>query len=37
MACNRHLYRPNPNVEKPKLNLSISKYSNKGSMSRIIK
>ena len=37
MACNRHLYRPNPNVERPKLNLNISKYSNKGSTSRIIK
>ena len=37
MACNRHLYRPNPNVEKPKLNISISKYSNTGSLSKIIK
>jgi len=29
MACNRHLYIPNPNIEKPKINLSIAKYSNK--------
>jgi len=37
MACNRHLYRPNPKVEKSKLNVSISRYSNTGSMSKIIK
>ena len=37
MACNRHLYRPNATVEKPKLNISIAKYSNKGNMSKIIK
>jgi predicted SnoaL-like aldol condensation-catalyzing enzyme len=37
MACNRHLYRPNAKVEKPSLNINISKYENKGSMSRIIK
>jgi len=37
MACNRHLYIPNPNIEKPKINLSIAKYSNKGSVSKIIK
>jgi len=37
MACNRHLYRPNAIVEKPKLNISIAKYSNKGNMSKIIK
>ena len=37
MACNRHLYRPNANIEKPKLNISIAKYSNKGSTSKIIK
>ena len=37
MACNRHLYRPNAKIEKPKLNISIAKYSNKGSTSRIIK
>ena len=37
MACNRHLYRPNAKIEKPKLNINISKFSNKGSMSKIIK
>ena len=37
MACNRHLYRPNPKVEKSKLNVSISRYTNTGSMSKIIK
>ena len=37
MACNRHLYAPNAKIEKPKLNINISKYSNTGSNSRIIK
>ena len=37
MACNRHLYRPNPKVEKENINLNISKYSNKGFTSKIIK
>ena len=37
MACNRHLYRPNPEREKTSLSLSISKYNNKGISSRIIK
>jgi hypothetical protein len=37
MACNRHLYRPNPKVEKQPLNISISKYNNKGFTSQIIK
>jgi len=37
MACNRNLYRPNPKIEKPKLNISISKYANTGSASKIIK
>ena len=37
MACNKHLYRPNANVEKSKLNINIAKYSNSGSMSRLIK
>ena len=36
MACNRHLYRPNATIEKPKLNISIAKYSNKGNMSKLI-
>jgi len=37
MACNRNLYRPNPEIEKPKLNISISKYTNTGNISKIIK
>ena len=37
MACNRHLYRPNAKIEKPKLNISIAKYENKGSTSKLIK
>ena len=37
MACNRHLYRPNAKIEKPKLNINIAKYENKGSMSKLIK
>ena len=37
MACNRHLYAPNPNVEKQKLNINISRYSNTGYNSKIIK
>ena len=37
MACNRHLYAPNVKIEKPKLNIHISKFSNNGNMSKIIK
>jgi len=37
MACNRHLYQPNPNREKQKLNINIARYTNKGSMSKLIK
>jgi len=37
MANNRHLYRPNAPIQKPKLNLSIAKYSNNGSTSKLIK
>ncbi len=37
MACNRHLYRPNAKVEKPKLNISIARYTNKGNTSKLIK
>ena len=37
MACNRHLYAPNAKVEKPKLNINIAKYENRGNMSKIIK
>jgi hypothetical protein len=36
MACNRHLYRSNPEREKTPLGLNISKYNNKGLTSRII-
>tara|TARA_R110002072_G_scaffold169317_1_gene322940 strand:- start:204 stop:575 length:372 start_codon:yes stop_codon:yes gene_type:complete len=37
MACNRHLYKPNATIEKPKLNIHMSKYGNKGNVSKIIK
>jgi hypothetical protein len=37
MANNRHLYRPNAKVEKPKLNINIAKYENKGNISKLIK
>jgi hypothetical protein len=37
MANNRHLYAPNAKIEKPSLNINISKYKNTGSMSQIIK
>jgi len=37
MANNRHLYAPNAKIEKQKLNINISKYSNTGSNSQIIK
>jgi hypothetical protein len=37
MANNRHLYRPNAEVKKPKLNINISRYTNAGSNSQIIK
>ena len=36
MANNRHLYRPNATIEKPKLNISIARYSNKGNISKLI-
>ena len=37
MANNRHLYTPNAKVEKPKLNINVSKYNNTGTNSQIIK
>lgn len=37
MACNRHLYRPNAPTQKPKLNISIARYKNTGSTSKLIK
>ena len=37
MANNRHLYRPNAEVQKPQLNINVSRYKNTGSNSQIIK
>ena len=37
MACNRHLYNANAKIERNKLNIKISKYENKGTLSKIIK
>ena len=37
MANNKNLYRPNAPVQKPKLNINISKYKNTGYNSQIIK
>ncbi len=37
MANNKHLYRPNAIIEKPKLNINIAKYTNAGNMSKLIK
>ena len=37
MACNRHLYKPNPDRTKKVVNLNIAKYNNKGFQSKIIK
>ena len=37
MACNRHLYRPNAKIEKPKININIAKYNQVGNMSKLIK
>ena len=37
MACNRHLYKPNATVEKPKLNINIATYDNNGNTSQIKK
>ena len=37
MANNRHLYRPNAEVKKPKLNINVSRYTNTGTNSQIIK
>ena len=36
MACNRHLYRPNAEVKKEKININIAKYSNTGGRSKLI-
>ena len=37
MACNRHLYRSNPEKNKTPLDIKMLKYNNKGISSRIIK
>ena len=37
MACNRHLYKPNPEYKREPVNLTISKYKNTGYNSTIIK
>ena len=37
MACNKHLYTPYAKIEKQKLNISISRYKNKGMRSKLIK
>ena len=37
MACNRHLYKPNPDRNRQPVNLTVSKYSNTGFNSTIIK
>ena len=37
MACNRHLYKPNANIKKEKVNLTFAKYANTGAVSRIMK
>ena len=36
MACNRNLYRPNQNIQRPKLDLKIARYTNDGAFSKII-
>jgi hypothetical protein len=36
MACNRHLYRPNPDKNKKPISINILKYNNKGFQSKII-
>ena len=36
MACNRHLYKPNPTIKKEKLNISIAKYKQQGMRSKLI-
>jgi len=37
MACNRHLYKPNADIQKEKVNINIAKYKNTGNRSQIIK
>jgi hypothetical protein len=37
MACNRHLYNPNAQMEKQTVNISFAKYNNRGGASKLIK
>ena len=37
MACNRHLYKPNPDKTAAPVNLTVSRYNNRGFNSKIIK
>jgi hypothetical protein len=37
MACNRHLYRPTAKIQKEPLNIKLARFSNNGSISKIIK
>ena len=37
MACNRHLYAPNAKIERKNIDISIARYNNRGSNSKIIK
>ena len=37
MACNRHLYTPNVQKQKAKVNVSFARYNNDGFTSQIIK
>ena len=36
MACNRHLYNPNANIQKEKVSLKIARYKQKGMHSKLI-
>jgi len=36
MACNRHLYTPNAEKQKSKLNVSFARYNNDGALSKLI-
>ena len=36
MACNRHLYRPNANIKKEKINLKFARYKQSGNRSKLI-
>jgi hypothetical protein len=37
MACNRHLYRPNAQIEKEQVNVNFARYKNTGTRSKLIK